>query len=246
MLLVARSETWGMLKGYTLEYGPESRAFSEMSMVTVMAQWCSMSSVPQISKQDTFRRIRQIQTVTIVWMTVEAAVSLAAAWMARSPALLAFGGDSAIELFSAIVVLWRFRAHADQEQSEKHAARIAALLLFILAAYVAVVSVLTLVGYGEPKTTYFGIGILIAATAIMPWLAKEKRKLSAITGSAALRADAAESALCAYLALIALVGLGINAIWHLRWADPIAALVIVPLILREGWEAMRGKACGCC
>ncbi len=205
-----------------------------------------MSSVPQISKQDTFRRIRQIQTVTIVWMTVEAAVSLAAAWMARSPALLAFGGDSAIELFSAIVVLWRFRAHADQEQSEKHAARIAALLLFILAAYVAVVSVLTLVGYVEAKTTYFGIGILIAATAIMPWLAKEKRKLSAITGSAALRADAAESALCAYLALIALVGLGINAIWHLRWADPIAALVIVPLILREGWEAMRGKACGCC
>ena len=217
-----------------------------MSVVTVMAQWCSMSSVAQIPTQDTFRRIRQIQTVTIAWMTVEAAVSLAAAWMARSPALLAFGGDSAIELFSAIVVLWRFRAHADHEQSEKHAARIAALLLFILAAYVAVVSVLTLVGYSEPKTTCFGIGILIAATAIMPWLAKEKRKLSAITGSAALRADAAESALCAYLALIALVGLGINAIWHLRWADPIAALVIVPLILREGWEAMRGKACGCC
>ncbi len=235
-----------MLKGYTLESGPESRALSEMSVVIVMAQWCSMSSVPQISKQDTFRRIRQIQTVTIVWMTVEASVSLAAAWMARSPALLAFGGDSTIELFSAIVVLWRFRAHADQEQSEKHAARIAAALLFILAAYVAVVSVLTLVGYSEPKTTYFGIGTLIAATAIMPWLAKEKRELSAITGSAALRADAAESALCAYLALIALVGLGINAIWHVTWADPVAALVIVPLILREGREALRGKACGCC
>jgi divalent metal cation (Fe/Co/Zn/Cd) transporter len=217
-----------------------------MSVVCVMAQSCSMSSVPPISKQDTFRRIRQIQTATIVWMTVEAAASLAAAWMARSPALLAFGGDSAIELFSAIVVLRRFREHADQEQSEKHAARIAAVLLFILAAYVAVVSVLTLVGYSEPKTTCFGIGILIAATAIMPWLAKEKRKLSAITGSAALRADAAESALCAYLALIALVGLGINAIWHIWWADPVAALVIVPLILWEGWEAMRGKACGCC
>ncbi len=172
-------------------------------------------------------------------------MSLAAAWMARSPALLAFGGDSAIELFSAIVVLWRFRAHAAQEQSEKHAARIAAVLLFILAAYVTVASVVTLLGHNEPKTTYFGIAILIAAAAIMPWLAKEKRKLSAVTGSAALRADAAESALCAYLALVALVGLGINAIWHLRWADPIAALVIVPLILREGWEAMRGKACGC-
>jgi divalent metal cation (Fe/Co/Zn/Cd) transporter len=206
----------------------------------------SMSSVPLIPKQDTLRRIRQIQTVTIVWMTVEAAVSLAAASMARSPALLAFGGDSAIELFSAIVVLWRFRAHDAQEQSENLAARIAAVLLLILAAYVAAASVMTLFGHSEPKTTYLGIAILIAAAAIMPWLAKEKRKLSAITGSAALRADAAESALCAYLSLVALVGLGINAIWHLRWADPIAALVIVPLILREGWAAMRGKVCACC
>ncbi len=177
---------------------------------------------------------------------MEAAVFLAAAWMARSPALLAFGGDSAIELLSAIVVLWRFRAHADQEHSEKYAARIAAVLLFILAAYVVVVFALTLLGYSEPKTTYVGIAVLVAAAAIMPWLAKEKRKLSAITGSAALRADAAESALCAYLALVALVGLGINALWHLRWADPIAALVIVPLILWEGREAMRGRACGCC
>ena len=173
-------------------------------------------------------------------------MSLAAAWMARSPALLAFGGDSAIELFSAIVVLWRFRAHAVQEESENLAARIAAVLLFILAAYVTVVSTLTLLGYSEPKTTFVGIAVLFAATTIMPWLAKEKRKLSAITGSAALRADAAESALCAYLALVALVGVGINAIWHVTWADPVAAMVIVPLILREGWDAMRGKACGCC
>ena len=86
----------------------------------------------------------------------------------------------------------------------------------------------------------------MVAAAIMPWLAREKRKLSAITGSAALRADAAESALCAYLFMIALVGLEVNAVWHMTWADPIAALVIVPLILREGWDAMRGKACGCC
>jgi len=205
-----------------------------------------MAFVLQIPTQDTIRRVQWIQTVTIVWMTVEAAVALSAAWMARSPALLAFGGDSAIELFSAIVVLWRFRAHAAQEQSERHAARIAAVLLFMLAAYVAVASVMTLLGHSEPKTTYLGIAILIAAAAIMPWLAKEKRKRSAITGSAALRADAAESALCAYLSLVALAGLGVNAIWHLRWADPIAALVIVPLILREGWETMRGKACGCC
>ena len=142
--------------------------------------------VLKIPTQDTIRRIQRIQTVTIVWMTVEAAISLVAAWMARSPALLAFGGDSAIELLSAIVVLWRFRAHPDHEQSEKHAARIAAALLFVLAAYVAAVSVLTLLGYSEPKTTYVGIAVLVASTAIMPWLAKEKRRLSAITGSAAL------------------------------------------------------------
>jgi divalent metal cation (Fe/Co/Zn/Cd) transporter len=195
--------------------------------------------------QDTTRLVQRIQTLTILWMMVEAFVSLSAAWMARSPALLAFGGDSTIELLSAVVVLWRFRAPA-QERSEKQVARIAGALLFMLAAYVAVVSAMTLLGHREARTTYLGIAILIGAAAIMPWLAKEKRKLSAITDSAALRADAAESALCAYLSVIALVGLGINAIWHIWWADPIAALVIVPLILWEGREAIRGRACGCC
>jgi divalent metal cation (Fe/Co/Zn/Cd) transporter len=166
-----------------------------------------MSSAAQIAKKETFRRIQRIQTITIVWMTVEAGVSLAAAWLARSPALLAFGGDSAIELLSAIVVLRRFRAHAEQEQSEKRAARIAALLLFMLAAYVSAASVMTLLGYSEPQTTYLGIAILIAAATFMPWLAQEKRKLSMITGSAALRADASESARDADLSLIALLAL---------------------------------------
>ena len=204
-----------------------------------------MISVLQVPTQDTTQPIQRIQTVTILWMIVEVSVSLSAAWKARSPALLAFRGDSAIELLSAAAVLWRFRSSA-QERSEKQVARIAAALLFILAAYVAVVSAMTLLGHREAKTTYWGIAILIGAAVIMPWLAKEKRRLSAITGSAALRADAAESALCAYLSVIALIGLGINAIWHIRWADPLAALVIVPLILWEGREAMRGKACGCC
>ena len=178
-------------------------------------------------------------------MTTEAAVSLSAAWMANSPALLAFGGDSAIELLSAVAVLWRFRASAP-EGSEKRTARTAAALLFVLAAYVTVVSAMALLGHRETKITYLGISVLIGAVVIMPWLAKKKRRLSALTGSAAIRADAAESALCAYLSAIALIGLALNAIWHLGWADPIAALAIVPLIVWEGWEAMRGKACGCC
>jgi divalent metal cation (Fe/Co/Zn/Cd) transporter len=160
--------------------------------------------------------------------------------------LLAFGGDSAVELFSAVVVLWRFRTSAEHEHAEKLAARIAGTLLFALAAFVAVTSVTSLLGYSEPKQTYLGVAILVAAAAVMPWLAKEKRRLSGATGSAALRADAAQSALCAYLSLIALAGLGINAIWHVKWADPIAALAVLPLILWEGREAMRGKACGCC
>ena len=119
-------------------------------------------------------------------------------------------------------------------------------LLFALAAFVAVTSFTSLLGYSEPKQTFLGIAILVAAAVIMPWLAKEKRRLSGATGSAALRADAAQSTLCAYLSLIALAGLAINAIWHVKWADPTAALVVVPLILWEGREAMRGRPCGCC
>jgi len=203
-------------------------------------------SIPQVSRQDNIRRIQRIQAITIAWMTVEAVVSLFAAWRAHSPALLAFGGDSAIELFSAIVVLWRFRASAAPGLQERRAARVAGALLFMLAAYVATVSVLSLVGYSEPKPTLLGIAILVAAAVIMPWLAKEKRRLSGATGSAALRADATQSALCAYLSLIALAGLAISATWHLKSADPIAALAVLPLILWEGREALRGKACCSC
>jgi divalent metal cation (Fe/Co/Zn/Cd) transporter len=205
-----------------------------------------MASVLHIPTPDAIRRILRVQTVTIAWMSVEAVVSLFAAWRARSPALLAFGGDSTIELFSAVVVLWRFRASAAHEEVERRAARIAGALLFTLAAYVAITSVASLLGYSEPKPTILGIAILVAAAVVMPWLAKEKRRLSGVTGSAALRADAAQSALCAYLSLIALSGLAVNAIWHVKWADPISALAVLPLIVWEGREAMQGKACGCC
>src|ERR1035441_248734 len=205
-----------------------------------------MASVLQIASPDAVRRIRRVQAATIAWMSVEAVVALCAAWRARSPALLAFGGDSAIELFSAVVVLWRFRASGAHADVEKRSARIAGALLLALAAYVAITSVVSLLGYSEPKPTFLGIAILVAAATVMPWLAKEKRRLSGATGSVALRADAAQSALCAYRSLIALAGLATNAIWHVRWADPIAALGVLPLIVWEGREAMRGKPCGCC
>src|SRR5271157_2276508 len=112
-----------------------------------------MASAIQIDTPDAIRRIRRVQTVTIAWMSVEAAVSLFAAWRARSPALLAFGGDSAIELFSAAVVLWRFRASAAHVHAERLAARVGGALLFALGAYVAVISVTSLLGYSEPKPT---------------------------------------------------------------------------------------------
>jgi divalent metal cation (Fe/Co/Zn/Cd) transporter len=205
-----------------------------------------MPSTVQIAASQAVGRVQRLQVLTVAWMIVEAVVSLFAAWKARSPALLAFGGDSAIELLSAAVVLWRFRAHAAHEDAERRAARIAGALLFALAPYVAVSSALCLLGYSEPKPTLLGIAILVAALAVMPWLAKEKRRLSQATGSAALRADAAQSALCSYLSLIALVGLAVNATWHIEWADPVAALLIIPVVLWEGWQSIRGNPCECC
>jgi divalent metal cation (Fe/Co/Zn/Cd) transporter len=202
-----------------------------------------VSALPNTFPLETARRIIRIQVFTLVWMSLEAVVSLGAAWFARSPALLGFGGDSAVELLSAGVVLWRFYSPSRGDLAERQAARIAGGLLFVLAAFVAFASVLTLLGHVEARSSPIGIVVLIFAAVVMPWLAKQKRRLSAATGSAALRADAAESTVCGYLALIALAGLAINAIWRVSWADPIAALVLTPLILREGWEAIKGEPC---
>jgi divalent metal cation (Fe/Co/Zn/Cd) transporter len=189
------------------------------------------------------RRVIRIQAFTVLWMSAEAAVSLAAAWAAHSPSLLSFGGDSAIELLSASVVLRRFYRPSDNVQAEGRASKIAGALLFVLAAFVILASALTLLRFVDPRPSPVGIALLILAAIVMPWLARQKRRLSAVTGSAALRADAAESAVCGYLALIALFGLAVNAIWGVRWADPVAALALLPMILREGWEAMKGKSC---
>ena len=199
----------------------------------------NMSLVMSPPVPDVARRVLQLQMFTIIWMSVEAAVSLGAAWTSRSPALLAFGGDSAIELLSAAVVFWRFRSNSSPSRTEKRAARIAGGLLFALASYVALVSVLSFLGYREAQPSIVGIVLLVLAGIVMPWLASQKRKLAILTSSASLKADAVESALCGYLAWIALAGLAANAIWGKSWADPVAALALTPLILREGWEAIQ-------
>jgi divalent metal cation (Fe/Co/Zn/Cd) transporter len=165
--------------------------------------------------------------------------------MAHSPALLAFGGDSAIELLSAVVVYWQFRPKSHQT-SEQLAARITAGLLFALAAYVALIATLALLGHREVRPSFLGIVVLMVAAVAMPLLARQKRRLSALTASAALRADAAESSLCGYLSIVALAGVVANTFWGITWADPLAALCLIPLVLREGWQALKGRPCNCC
>jgi divalent metal cation (Fe/Co/Zn/Cd) transporter len=205
-----------------------------------------MAAGQQISAEAVLRRVQRIQVITIGWMSLEAGVSLWAAWRAKSPALLAFGGDSGIELFSAVIVLWRFRNNLADENAERRAARIAGVLLLALALFIVASSLLTLLRYSEPKSSSAGTAVLVAAGILMPWLARQKRKLSSATRSAALRADAAESMLCAYLSWIALIGLAARAYFGVAWPDPVAALVIVPFVVWEAREALRGKACVCC
>ena len=183
------------------------------------------------------RRAERLQMLTVVWMAFEALVTLAVAWAAHSPALLGFGGDSAIELFSAITVLWRFRTQSDSAKAERLAARVAGVLLSSLAAFVVTTSGLSLLGHREPRASLLGIVVLAAAALGMPWLASQKRKLATQLASASIRADAAESALCGYLSLIALAGLLVNLIFRAPWADPVAALALVPFIVKEAREA---------
>ena len=129
--------------------------------------------------------------------------------------------------------------------AERSGARVAGGLLFFVAACDIVSSGLSLLGYREPQPSFAGIILLIVAAIGMPWLASQKRKVATQVASAALRADATESAVCGYLSLIALVGLLANAIFHAPWADPIAALALVPLIAREAWQAVHASR-HCC
>ncbi len=187
--------------------------------------------------------IRRVLLLTIAWMCVEVAVSAVSAARAHSIALFAFGGDSAVELFSAFVVLLRFGGTA---LSEHRASRIAAGLLIGLAAFIVAGSVVSFLYSGlRPQTSYLGIALLLAAALVMPWLAKQKRSLASQTGSSALKADATQSAVCAYMAWIALAGLACNAVFHVSWADPVAALALVPLVIYEARETWRGEGCAC-
>jgi divalent metal cation (Fe/Co/Zn/Cd) transporter len=185
-----------------------------------------------------------LQGVTLVWMLVEFGVSAYAAASAHSPAMLAFGSDSLVELLSATVVLLQWIPGVSI--SERRASRVAGVLLFVLALVVAGIAVTALALRWRPETSCAGIAITIAALIAMPVLAALKRREARRSGNAALAADAVQSATCAYLALITLVGLGANAMFHIGWFDSMAALVAVPFLIKEGRAAWRGHACGCC
>jgi divalent metal cation (Fe/Co/Zn/Cd) transporter len=185
-----------------------------------------------------------IQGVTLAWMLVEFAVSAYAAVTAHSPAMLAFGSDSLVELLSATVVLLQWIPSISI--SERRAGRTAGVLLLVLAFVVAAIAVASLALRLRPATSYAGIAITIAALIAMPVLAILKRREARRSKNAALAADAVQSATCAYLALIALAGLAINAAFHVAWFDSVAALAAVPILVKESRSAWQGHACGCC
>ena len=185
-----------------------------------------------------------LQGLTLLWMLVECSLSLYAAAAARSNAMLAFGSDSFVELLSAGVVVLQFLPQVSI--SQRNAARAAGVLLFALALTVCVMAIGCLVLRLRPETSRLGIGITVAALIVMPILAGLKRREARRTNNAALAADAVQSAACAYLAVIALTGLAINALFHIAWFDSLAALAAIPLLLKEGRAAWNGKACGCC
>jgi len=176
-------------------------------------------------------------------MLIECGVSVYGAVSAHSPALLAFGADSFVELLSATVVL--LAIVPSFPLARDRAARLTGILLFVLAGVVALVTLLAFVSGVTAETSCSGIVITLAALVVMPVLAWAKRKTARLTNNRALAADAVQSATCAYLAAVTLAGLAINAIWHIHWVDSAAALFALPILVIEGRRAFRGESCGC-
>ncbi|QOV34672.1 cation transporter [Streptomyces ferrugineus] len=191
------------------------------------------------------RRIRLLVAVTITYNVVEAIVAITAGTIASSTALVGFGLDSVIEVSSAAAVAWQFsaREHAVREAREKTALRIIAISFFALAAYVTVESVRALTGTGEAEHSTPGIVLAALSLAVMPFLSAAQRRAGRELGSASAVADSKQTLLCTYLSAVLLVGLLANSLFGWSWADPIAALVIAAVAVKEGREAWRGHTC---
>jgi len=188
------------------------------------------------------RRIRLLVAATIAYNLVEAAVALTEGARVSSAALVGFGLDSLIEVSSAAAIAWQFAAK-DPETRERTALRIVAFSFFALAIYVAVDSVLALVGLQEPRHSPIGIGLAAISLVIMPVLSLAQRRAGRELGSLSAVADSKQTLLCTYLSAVLLAGLLLNAFAGWWWADPIAALVIAGVAAREGRQAWRGDTC---
>jgi len=192
------------------------------------------------------RRGRRLEYFTLGWNLLEALVAVVAGGIAGSIALIGFGVDSLIECVSGAVLLWRLSSPVHDESREKLALRLVGVSFFVLAAYVGVEAVKSLVTREPPDASIPGIVLSILSLIVMPLLARAKRRVAADIGSRALVADSRQTDLCAYLSAILLVGLALNALFGWWWADPVAALIMAPIIAREGVEAWRGEVCDDC
>ena len=188
------------------------------------------------------RRIRLFVTITITWNVIEAVVALTAGAKASSSALIGFGLDSVIEVSSAAAVAWQF-AGRDPKAREKVALRVIACSFFGLAAFVTVDALRSLIGGGEAQHSTVGLVLAALSLAVMPVLSWAQRRAGRELGSRSAVADSKQTLLCTYLSAVLLVGLALNSLFGWSWADPIAALVIAAVAVREGLEAWRGDSC---
>lgn len=191
------------------------------------------------------RRGRMLEYLTVGWNLVEAVIAIGAGAAAGSTALVGFGIDSLIESASGGVMLWRLQAGEKGERREQLALRLVGISLLALALYVAWDASWTLYRREAPDESLVGIGLAVVSLIVMPILARAKRKVAGKLGSRSMEADSRQTDICAYLSAILLAGLGLNAWLEWWWADPVAGLVMVPIIAKEGIDAFRGEACEC-
>ena len=199
-------------------------------------------------RADLVRRGRWLEYFTIVWNLLEGIVSVGAGLLAGSVALVGFGFDSFIESASGGALLWRL--HLDhperREQAEKFALKLVGGSFLLLGAYVTFDAVKSLIRRELPEASYLGIGIAALSLVVMPLLAGAKRRVAKEIHSHAMEADARQTDICTYLSAILLGGLLLNALLGWWWADPVAALIMIPIIVKEGIEGLRGETCADC
>ena len=202
-----------------------------------------------LDRMSVIRRGRRLEYFTVIWNALEGLVAVGAGVFAGSISLVGFGIDSFIEVTSGSVLLWRMSVDAnvgDRERNEKRALRFVGLCFLLLAAYIAFESGNDLWFKREPEQSIPGIVLACVSLVVMPLLSRSKRKVGHALDSAAMQADAKQTQFCTYLSAILLVGLILNAVFGLWWADPIAGLIMVPIIAKEGFGGLQGKTCDDC